>query len=524
MPNAQFCTLGPFFSSGVIQGAAKLYHYSAGTSTLKNIWSDRAESTTLAQPFVADADGVFAFFADGLYKFIVVGPDSTGPSDDVLYTWDNFLIQDFLTPTFSEGTSITSASAIAVGPEIWAHVTGSTNIDTLSGTIPWVWLVFDGSLTLNHSASLLCPGSVSLTVQAGDVILLLNEGSSIWRIAGQMANSLLVNRTDVSVVVSDSRTNTVDAPLTITSTTSGTPAAGIGTGILLRAESQDENPSDFGQVAFIASDIGSGTEDTYCEIQTRAAGAALASSYRFGRTGTGIAEFTHANTATRSYGLPNATTNLIGHDTADTLSNKTIDSNGTGNVITIHSGALSTAAGNSVSSSDTAIDVTMNAYAFHPSITGTNTVGTVKPKTAADPSNTTPTFTVTAGSGSSVTTVRWLYISASDDPAIWVAIDNVTGEIKATWVSDDPVPGGVPGVTSPGCTSVLMKAQDLEHIAILNTKAADAAALIKSRKQKMQHQAYRALQLLTGDEAPAGWIIQHCEMKQGKLEIKKNGN
>lgn len=179
---AQRVQLGPFFDGGALQGAAKLYHYAAGTSTLKDIWSDRGMGSTLAQPFVADAEGVFNFFADGLYKLIICGPNSTGPSDDVLYTLDNWQLIDRTDPTFSEGSAIASASAIAVGPEIWAHITGTTNIDTLTGTIPFVWLVFDGALRLNHSASLLCPDGFNLNVRAGEVVMLLNEGSNVWRV------------------------------------------------------------------------------------------------------------------------------------------------------------------------------------------------------------------------------------------------------------------------------------------------------------------------------------------------------
>jgi len=181
---AQRVQLGAFYLSGVIQGAAKLYHYEAGTSTLKNIWSTRTMGggDTLAQPFVADADGVFNFFADGLYKLIICGPDSTGPSDDVLYTLDNWQLIDRTDPTFLEGSPIASSSAIAVGPEIWAHVTGTTNIDTITGTVPFVWLVFDGALRLNNSASLLCPDGFNLSVRAGEVVMLLNEGSNVWRV------------------------------------------------------------------------------------------------------------------------------------------------------------------------------------------------------------------------------------------------------------------------------------------------------------------------------------------------------
>ena len=106
----------------------------------------------------------------------------------------------------------------------------------------------------------------------------------------------------------DARTATVDVAGEIRSTTSGAPAAGIGTGLLFSAESTDENPSSFGEIDFVASDVGVGTEDTYLSILLRAAGAALDEKYRFSSTsGAGFAAlFTHAVTADRTYTLPDS--------------------------------------------------------------------------------------------------------------------------------------------------------------------------------------------------------------------------
>lgn len=306
MSNAQFCTLGPFFDAGALMTSAKLYHYQAGTSTLKDIWSDRGEVTTLAQPFVSDANGVFAFFADGLYKLVV-----TDANDVVKYTWDNVLIQDFLNPSFSKGYAIASASTIAVGPESFFHITGSVDINTITGSTPMVWLCFDGTLSLNYSANLLTPGSVNLSVQAGDVVFLLNEGAGVWRVAGQISNTLLVNRTTATVKVSDGRTNTVTTPLLVTATTTNTPAAGIGTGLKMQAQSADETPSDFGAVQFAASDVTAGSEDTYFDVLLRVAGAALTSCYRWAATGAFKGIFTHANTADRTYTLPDYSFTLM---------------------------------------------------------------------------------------------------------------------------------------------------------------------------------------------------------------------
>ncbi len=109
----------------------------------------------------------------------------------------------------------------------------------------------------------------------------------------------------------DSRTNTVDVVGEIRSTTSGIPAAGIGTGLLFSAESQDENPSNVGEFDFVFSDIGTGTEDSYLDVLLRVAGAALAPAYQLKSTGTKRAIFTHANsTADRTYTLPDADSSL----------------------------------------------------------------------------------------------------------------------------------------------------------------------------------------------------------------------
>ena len=114
-------------------------------------------------------------------------------------------------------------------------------------------------------------------------------------------------RLDGGIALQDSRTATAATPLTVIATTTGTPATGIGTGILFQAESQDESPSDFGQLEFDASDVNSGTEDTYLQVLLRVAGAALTSCWRFAATGAFNGILTHANTAARTYTFPNHT-------------------------------------------------------------------------------------------------------------------------------------------------------------------------------------------------------------------------
>ena len=184
--NAQFQTLGPFFDGGVLQSGVKLYHYEAGSvgfSSPKDIWQDRSKSIVLANPYQGDARGLLSFFGDGLYKLIVAKSTSTGPSHDVLYTWDNFSILDTIQSVFEEGDAVTAASTITVGPGIWTHIIGSAPISQITGDPPFQWLAFDVDQTMTHSANLVLPNAKPRTFKTGDVAFFLNDGNNVWRLA-----------------------------------------------------------------------------------------------------------------------------------------------------------------------------------------------------------------------------------------------------------------------------------------------------------------------------------------------------
>ena len=83
----QRLVLGPYFNDGDLLTDCKLYHYETGTSTLKNIYSDKALTTAAAQPLACDANGLFTFFAAGEYKFVL-----TLANDTPINTWDQWAI------------------------------------------------------------------------------------------------------------------------------------------------------------------------------------------------------------------------------------------------------------------------------------------------------------------------------------------------------------------------------------------------------------------------------------------------
>ncbi len=171
----QFQTFGPL--TAAIGGGWKLYHYVAGTTDLKNLWSDRDKQSTVAQPLEADANGVMSFYADGLYDFVVYD------SNDVLkYTWDGVFYGSIESTNHAEGVALSSASTLVLGSDgDYFHVTGTTTIAAIQGTQPFVFLTFDSALTLTHGNSLILKGGVSHPTIAGETLLFVNDGTNVFR-------------------------------------------------------------------------------------------------------------------------------------------------------------------------------------------------------------------------------------------------------------------------------------------------------------------------------------------------------
>lgn len=362
--------------------------------------------------------------------------------------------------------------------------------------------VISGNITVNSGNLTLASGNA--TVTAGD---------------------LTVTNGQTTLADPDARTNTVASPLIIGAETSGTPAAGIGTQILLKAESADEVPSNLVAIGGTFEDVTAGSEDSSVIFQTRAAGAALSPAYYFRKTNTASAIFTHAFSSDRTFTLPNlGNTTLVGEDTAQALTNKTI--NAASNTITnINTTALKTSTGSAAGTNAAQLVITLNDYAFFPAFFNSN-AGTgnsvLTTGDFTDPANTVGHIalnidTATDGSNHGA---RWRYVTASDDGTIWIARHNVTGVIMGVWTSDDPTPDGLPGIVIKDCTSTLLKSEDLEQWSLLSTKVSEADAFIKDHKLKSANLAWRALQLVANDVAPADWLMKNLEVKNDQLNLK----
>jgi hypothetical protein len=404
---------------------------------------------------------------------------------------------------------------------------------------PWVGnfdldgntLILDGDADTSIDAA--TDDTIDVTVSGADDFRITANtftalsGSSINVVSGNVtvdAGALTITDGQTTLADPGSHTNTIVTPLIVQSTTSGTPATGIGTGILLKSESADENPSNVAQISAYFNDVTAGSEDSVVELQTRTAGAALSVAYVFAKTGVSSAIFTHSNAADRTYTLPDYTATLATVGGAETLVNKTI--NGVSNTITnINTTALKTASnGNSSGDGSVGPDViAMNDYSFFPSLQQTANATSnfaFQLQEVADQSTTVGRFQLAAtGNAGDTYVIRWRYVTASDSPLIWVCIDG-DGKIRKVWCSDDPLPGDEPGIKCPGLTSIKLVSSDLEQMSILSSKASEAEAYIRGKGLRMQHQAFRALEFTAGTMATSEWIRTNCVLDlNGKLDV-----
>lgn len=110
-------------SAGASLSAGKVYTYTSGTTTLKETWSDSAQTTVSANPIILDANGRALVFAEGSYKFVI--KDS---SNNTLYTWDNLGYEGNSDSTIYAGNSSGSSNAYVLTPDPVAtgYIAGDT--------------------------------------------------------------------------------------------------------------------------------------------------------------------------------------------------------------------------------------------------------------------------------------------------------------------------------------------------------------------------------------------------------------
>lgn len=164
----------------------------------------------------------------GALTTVTMAMDSTGNLDSGLSAVSYALLNS-VTPSIPSVAQQTVASAtttnLASARGGTLHVSGTTTItgfgNAPSGMVRTV--IFDGILTLTHNAtSLILPGGTNIATAAGDVAIMVSEGSGNWRCVAYAGKS--VRGTNASF------SGTLDVTGLITATAAGisVPASALG--------------------------------------------------------------------------------------------------------------------------------------------------------------------------------------------------------------------------------------------------------------------------------------------------------
>ncbi len=298
------------FDGSNIANGYHLFQYIAGSTTKANTYTDAAKGTPNANPMTLNSSGRLDqdVYIDQSMKFVLTTAVAGDPPTSSVWTIDNALSLEQLWTTVSKTSNYASVEA-----DRDKLIRADATSGTLTVTLIAAATAGDGfmlavkkidssgnAVIIDANASETIDGALTLSLSnQNEVAMLISNGTS-WNIVNSAA-------AQSTTIAADNATNTaVTNVLTVQHTTSGTPTAGIGTGILFNSESADESPSNFGVLAFVSDDVTAGSEDTYLLVQNRVAGAALGNAYKFKRTGVGNILFTTAATAERTVTLADA--------------------------------------------------------------------------------------------------------------------------------------------------------------------------------------------------------------------------
>lgn len=298
------------FNGSAIAASYKLYQYAAGGTTKTNTYTDATKNTANSNPMTLNADGRLDqdVYIDRSMKFVLAASTAGDPPTSSVWTIDNALATEQLWTTVSKTANYTVLESDRDKLILADATSGAITISLLAAATAGDGFRLAVKKTDSSGNAVTIDGSGSETVD-GALTLALSNQNEVAILMCNGSNWFVVNSAaaqSTSFTVDNATTNAVTNLITLTHTTSGSPAAGIGTGVLFNSESADESPSNFGTLSFVADDVTAGSEDTYLLVQNRVAGASLANAYKFKRTGVGNILFTTAATAERTVTLADA--------------------------------------------------------------------------------------------------------------------------------------------------------------------------------------------------------------------------
>jgi hypothetical protein len=203
------CLLTPLidYRTGSLCSAYTAYFYAAGTSTAKNVWTEKEKTNPYTSRTIG-SDGTVQVYGDGVYKIVIKDGDGT-----TVYEWDNIKVQYPNIAVLSKSGTYTSTDDddyIIVG------ATMTLNLHAASTWTHPICAYLNGSytLTIDPNGSELIGGASTYTLStSGAAVWLFSNGSAIF-----VANAVSVSATNAINLVSSiggdakltAKTSTID--------------------------------------------------------------------------------------------------------------------------------------------------------------------------------------------------------------------------------------------------------------------------------------------------------------------------
>lgn len=302
-----------FFDGSSLASGYKLFQYQAGTTTKANTYTDSGKGTANSNPMTLNSDGRLDqdVYIDRSMKFVLATSAAGDPPSSSEWTVDNALSLEQLWTTSTKTANYSVLESDRDKFILVDATSGAITITLLAAATAGDGFQIGFKKSDSSTNAVTIDGNSSETIDGSTTYVLSDQLDSII-ITCDGSNWFVHSASGFPSTASsnDSRTDSVAYPFVVAAETSGTPAAGIGTGIEIKAESADEAPSSFGRLNFVADDVTAGSEDTYFAVQTRVAGAALADAYNFKVTAANKYVFTGAPSATRTITLPDSSITL----------------------------------------------------------------------------------------------------------------------------------------------------------------------------------------------------------------------
>jgi len=262
-----------FDSNGNLYVGAKIFTYLANTSTKANTFKDISAAANHTNPIILTALGMPptpVYLQVGIsYKFVLAPPGDSDPPSSPIFTWDNILVVDPVAPTdqWVSGTTptyISGASFSVVGDQTSIYHVGRRvrMVSTIGTFYGWITTVAFTSITT--VTVVLDSGSLDATLHTLSYSILTSIGSSV--------PNTRYNNNDMAVA----------RDLTV-----------------------------LGDIVVVGEDIkaDTGGASSVIRLWTRVS-SVLSAAFEFIKTTAFKAIFTHANSADRTYTLPNRTVKL----------------------------------------------------------------------------------------------------------------------------------------------------------------------------------------------------------------------